>query len=281
MANKKTQPKVVVLPAKAKTKPKPRAARKPTALAIQKQTTPEAMIMQAINQGVSVKTLERLMVIRREVKSEQAKEAFDTAMANFQSECPVIKKTRGVPLKNGLVAYRYSPLDKIVEQTKDLIKKHGFSYMIKTETIFDEKSKTSVKSTCIVKHQLGHSEESDMMVPIGTKTDIMSDSQVVAAAATFSKRYAFINAFGILTGDDDNDGQKEIKEPNKKGKVKAVDVSVEDKFQTALSVINSCKNKKTINRYYKDISSKGPKVYNKEQMSDLMEALIKKGDELK
>ena len=29
----------------------------------------------------------------------------------------------------------------------------------------------------------------------------------MAAAQTFAKRYAFCNAFGILTGDDDNDAQ--------------------------------------------------------------------------
>ena len=35
----------------------------------------------------------------------------------------------------------------------------------------------------------------------------MSAPQVVAAAITFGTRYAFKNAFGIMTGDDDNDGQ--------------------------------------------------------------------------
>jgi hypothetical protein len=44
-----------------------------------------------------------------------------------------------------------------------------------------------------------------MTVPFGNKTDIMSQSQVAAAATTFAKRYAFCNAFGILTGDEDTD----------------------------------------------------------------------------
>jgi hypothetical protein len=62
-----------------------------------------------------------------------------------------------------------------------------------------------VKVVCRVTHTAGHSEESPMQVPFGNKTDIMSNTQVTAAAQTFAKRYAFCNAFGILTGDEDND----------------------------------------------------------------------------
>src|SRR3990167_6037487 len=62
-----------------------------------------------------------------------------------------------------------------------------------------------VKAFCRVVHTLGHEEVSEIEVPLGNKTDIMSQSQVVAAASTFAKRYAFLNAFGIMTGDEDND----------------------------------------------------------------------------
>jgi hypothetical protein len=44
-----------------------------------------------------------------------------------------------------------------------------------------------------------------MEVPLGNKTQVMSDTQVVAAAITFAKRYAFLNEFGILTGDEDKE----------------------------------------------------------------------------
>jgi hypothetical protein len=43
-------------------------------------------------------------------------------------------------------------------------------------------------------------------VPLGNKTQVMSDTQVTAAAGTFAKRYAFCNVFGIMTGDEDTDG---------------------------------------------------------------------------
>jgi hypothetical protein len=72
-----------------------------------------------------------------------------------------------------------------------------------------------VKVFCRVVHKLGHEEVSEMEVPLGAKTAIMSQSQQVAAASTFAKRYAFLNAFGIMTGDEDNDATTDHKEAPK------------------------------------------------------------------
>lgn len=161
---------------------------------------PEVLIAQAIAKKVPVDTMERLLAMRRELRAEQAKEAFDSAMADFQAECPQIQKTKEVKTKAGKTAYKYAPIEAIVEQVKKLLKNNGFSYSVKTET-----KETGVKSTCVVKHIAGHSEEFSFEVPLGNKTEIMSASQVVAAALTFAKRYAFCNAFGIMTADEDTD----------------------------------------------------------------------------
>jgi hypothetical protein len=62
-----------------------------------------------------------------------------------------------------------------------------------------------VKAICIVRHKEGHQEESVMEVPMLRQTGVMSEAQTVAATVTFAKRYAFCNAFGIMTMDDDTD----------------------------------------------------------------------------
>lgn len=200
---------------------------------------PEELIARAIDKGVSVETMERLLKMRNELKAEVAKEAFDADMTALQGELPTIKKTKEVRTKIGKKAYAYAPLESIIEQTKNLIRQHNFSYMVKTETMKDEKGLiVGVKSICVVKHKFGHSEESPMEVPLGNKTDIMSQSQVVAAASTFSKRYAFCNAFGIMTSDEDTDGatpptdtDKQLEPPKK----------LSD-FDKAVSLIKSNKN---------------------------------------
>lgn len=163
----------------------------------------EMLIAKAIDKGASVETMEKFLAMRRELKAEWAKEQFDADMSTFQGECPIIEKKKdGGKTNSGQVAYKYAPIDAIVSQTKELIGKHGFSYAIKTEIDNDKKL---VKAICIVKHRAGHSESSELEVPLGTKTQVMSDSQVVAAASTFAKRYAFCNAFGIMTGDEDKE----------------------------------------------------------------------------
>ncbi|MDE2020415.1 MAG: ERF family protein, partial [Patescibacteria group bacterium] len=163
--------------------------------------SPEMLISQAIEKGTDVGTMEKLLAMRRELKAEWSREQYFKAMADFQSECPVIPKSKeGGRTNAGKVAYHYAPLDVIVFKTKDLIQKHGFSYAIKSET-----TDSGVKVTCIVNHVAGHQEQSEVEMPYGTKTNVMSETQKVAATLTFAKRYAFQNAFGILTGDEDNE----------------------------------------------------------------------------
>jgi hypothetical protein len=160
----------------------------------------ENLLSLAVEKGTSLEGMERLIAMRRELKAEWAKEQFDMAMANSQGQFPIIEKTKGVEDNNKKLLYKYAPLDVIVGQTKSIIGENGLSYSIKTE-ITDGK----VKIFCIVKHKSGHSETTDVEMPLVTKTGIMSAPQVVAATITFAKRYAFCNAFGIMTGDEDKE----------------------------------------------------------------------------
>lgn len=173
--------------------------------------TAETLISQAIAKGTPVETLERLLAMRKELRAEQAKDAFDKAMAAFQFECPVIVKTKAVKTKSGVVAYKFAPIDSIITQAKPFIQKHGFSYSSNME-IVKNGEETQIKVKIKVTHAAGHSELTEMTVPLGNKTDIMSQTQVVAAAQTFAKRYAFVNAFGILTSDEDNENLLKDKE---------------------------------------------------------------------
>ena len=82
------------------------------------QGSVDALLSQAVAQGATIDTLERLMALRKEMLAEKAKEAFNIAMAAFQEECPVIEKTKGVHTKAGALAYKYAPIDSIVAQVK-------------------------------------------------------------------------------------------------------------------------------------------------------------------
>jgi len=126
-------------------------------------------------------------------------------MSAFQSECPVITRGKKVLNKDGkTVRYCYAPLDDIFEQVKPIIGKHGLSYDVETRMINTEEFK-GIESIVTAFHVLGHSKKSAFSVPVDPEA-YMTDQQKWASAQTFAKRYAFCNAFGILTGDNDNDG---------------------------------------------------------------------------
>jgi hypothetical protein len=176
--------------------------KEPKAISVKNEivaTSAEQLISQAINKGVTPENMEKLLSMRRELKKEWAKEQYDLAMADFQSACPVIKKTKIVKNKDGSVRYKFAPIDSIVLQIGSLLKKNGFSYSIDSRTVDN-----GLTIYCKVTHQAGHSEVSEFTVPID-KGAFMNEAQKVASASTFAKRYAFCNAFGILTGDEDDD----------------------------------------------------------------------------
>lgn len=173
-----------------------------------KSTVPdiEQLLTLAVDKNASIDALEKLLAMRRELKEEQAREAFARDFAAFQGECPVITKSKAVmnkPSKGGGIRYHYAPLDDIVSQVQELLKKYGFSYTIQT---INEKDPDGQRSVCTVHHIEGHSRSSEFWAPVDHEA-YMSDQQKWAAASTYGKRYAFCNALGILTGDEDNDAQ--------------------------------------------------------------------------
>lgn len=181
---------------------------------------PQLLIMTAVQSGASMDVLERLMNMRDRLKREQAEVAFRESMAALQADCPVIKKSREVRDKSGKVRYKYSTLDDIVRVVKPIISKHGFSYRTETNFIKDP---SAIEAVVVVTHAMGHSERSTFTVPV-TASEYMSEPQTFGVAQTFAQRYAFRNAFGILTGDEDTDGRPvTISEPESQAKIAEIE----------------------------------------------------------
>jgi len=164
---------------------------------------PEVLIAKAIEKNVPVETMEKLLALRDKLKKEWAEGQFYKSLAGFPSECPTIKKTKEVLGKNGKVRYRYAPLDSIIEQVKDLLDKYGFSYTVQSRL---EGQPTQLIAICELHHRDGFSKISEFRVPI-YDSEYMNNIQKYASSLTYAKRYAFCNATGIMTGDEDTDGQ--------------------------------------------------------------------------
>lgn len=156
-----------------------------------------ALLTKAIDSKSAVEIIKELRTMALEDQQRAAKREFDLALAAFQSECPVIKKEKF----GAKQAYKYCPLDEMIPQVQPLLLKHRFSF-----TLSSDVTDGFVKAVLELKHFAGHSEKSEFKVPVDTRNPMMNEQQRYGGAMTFAKRYAFCNALGIMTGDDDNDG---------------------------------------------------------------------------
>jgi len=156
-----------------------------------------ALLTKAIDSKSAVEIIKELRTMALEDQQRAAKREFDRALAAFQSECPVIKKGKFGAKK----AYKYCPLDEMIPQVQPLLLKHRFSF-----TLSSSVEDGWVKAILELKHDAGHAEKSEFKVPVDGRNPMMNEQQRYGGAMTFAKRYAFCNALGIMTGDDDNDG---------------------------------------------------------------------------
>ena len=194
----------------------------------------EKIFITAIEKNTPVETMERLLAMRDKMLADLAKQEFNAAMAEFQAACPTIQKHKKVYDKNGKYRYSYAPMDDIIEQVKEPLQRFGFSYLITSDMENPGEGKGYwINAQCKVTHRAGHFENSSFKVPVD-QSAFMSEQQKFASALTYAKRYAFCNAFGIMTGDEDNDAN-EIDPEERKPFTKASESTYvqETKQQTA------------------------------------------------
>lgn len=175
----------------------------------------ETLIRLALENKADVDTLERLLTIRRELQAETARASYFAALASFQGECPVIVKDKSVLNKDGRsVRYLYAPLESILRQVSGLLLKHGFSYRFETSS-----TDKAVLVSCVASHRDGHCERTSFESQIDPQA-FMNLAQKFGSALTFAKRYALCNAFGIVTGDEDDDAQGTEETGSESGRAK-------------------------------------------------------------
>jgi hypothetical protein len=185
-----------------------------TSLVPMEPMTPMVMLDRAVASGASVEVMEKLMGLQERWEKNQARKAFDNAMAAAKAEIPVITKNREVDFTSakGRTNYKHEDLAGIARQVDPILTKHGLSYRYRTSSLPNE----PVTVTCIVSHRDGHSEENTLAAgrdETGNKNSI----QAVGSTITYLQRYTLKAALGLAAaGDDDgkaaNIGQRVTQE---------------------------------------------------------------------
>lgn len=196
---------------------------KPTPLPVvqePKRFDANALIALAIEREppVTVEVLERLLAMRRELREEQAREAFNRDFAAFQGGCPLIPKERAVNERSGKLRYKYATLDAIMRVIQPYLVQYGFS--IGFSGAFGEGIEIV---TCHLRHVLGHETTSTFRAPID-KTAYMNEPQKYGGARSYGRRYALCDVLGIVTADQDDDAVSAEKTDNGPSAVQLVKV---------------------------------------------------------
>lgn len=182
-------------------KPKPVVVHDHAVTSPADQMTPMLMVDRAVQSGASIETLEKLMALQERWEANQARRAFDAAMAEARGEIKPIAKNRRVDFSSskGRTSYAYEDLGEIARSVDPILAKHGLSYRYRTSSRVGE----PIEVTCIISHRDGHSEENTLQAgrdESGNKNSI----QAVGSTITFLQRYSLKAALGLAASIDDD-----------------------------------------------------------------------------
>lgn len=163
--------------------------------------TPMEMLDRAVSSNASVETLTQLMVLQERWEANQARKAFDEAMAAVKANMPRIIKTRKVDFttQKGRTNYQYEDLASIMNQIGPVLSAHGLSVRYRTSA----EANQPISVTCIISHRMGHSEENTLMAgrdDSGNKNSI----QAIGSTVTYLQRYTLKAALGLAAAADDD-----------------------------------------------------------------------------
>lgn len=168
--------------------------------------TPMDMLDRAIATGAGIDVLSKLMELNERWDRNQARKAFDQAMAEAKADIPVILKNRTVDFTSakGRTNYRHEDFAEIARTVDPILSKHGLSYRFRTTSAANE----PVTVTCIVSHRLGHFEENTLSAgrdDSGNKNGI----QAIGSTQTYLQRYTLKAALGLAASTDDDAAKAE------------------------------------------------------------------------
>lgn len=154
--------------------------------------TPMEMAYHLIQNGADLGSVKEMLAMSKELAADQARRAFDAAVAEAKSEIPIVGKNA-----TGHNSKRYADFSAYAAALKPILAKHGLSYRFRSEQT------DRITVTCVLSHKEGHSEENSLSGPAdasGSKNAI----QAIGSTLTYLQRYTLIQALGLAASEDDD-----------------------------------------------------------------------------
>ncbi len=161
--------------------------------------TPMTLIERAASSGASVEMLQQLFELKLRVEADEARKAFNLAMASFKAKPPRISKNKHV--KFGNTEYDHATLDEVTDKITAALSAVGIAHKWAVK-----QDAAQISVSCILTHAQGHSETTTLTAGAdasGSKNAI----QAIGSAVTYLQRYTLLAATGLAVAGSDNDGQ--------------------------------------------------------------------------
>ena len=128
------------------------------------------------------------------------------AIADFQFECPAIKKEKN----NDFGKFKYTDLSDVLQVIKPLLQKHGLGFYQITE------SDTIDELVTVLFHvESGETLESRLKMDLNVELRGMNKYQVMGSAISYSRKYALTAILGIVSDERSIDELKPDDKPKK------------------------------------------------------------------
>src|SRR5438105_12632904 len=165
--------------------------------------TPVELLRIAVSQNADIDKLTKLMDLQERWERNEARKAYVVAINAFKLARPMITKNKQVSFQSskGPVDYKHATLDHVCDAVIGGLSKHGISHRWKVEQTAEW-----ITVTCILTHELGHSEETRLM-GLADNSGSKNSIQALGSPATYLERYSLLAATGLAAGGTDDDGR--------------------------------------------------------------------------
>ena len=167
---------------------------------VTQDNNPAGFVRLAIEKNLDTDKLRELMILEKEWRADQAKAAFDKAMAEFNKIKPVIKHNRrGTTAGNA--PFTYSDYPEMVKTVTPLLGQCGLSFEHHRIRVDDGEYEV-----CKISHESGHSKENEFPILLDMRLkDKISPMQLRQLAVTYAKRQSLAEGLGLATEEDKKD----------------------------------------------------------------------------
>ncbi len=160
--------------------------------------SPDELISQAIEKGLDLDKLEKLLTLKERYDANEAKKAYVIALTDFKCEVPDVRRDK----KNKQYNSTYASKGNLLKTITPILSKFGLSASFSYKNLAD----SLIEVTCKLTHSQGHSEEVSFSAPADTSGQ-KNPIQQRKSTLTYLEKITFAGILGIESLEEiDDDG---------------------------------------------------------------------------